>query len=86
MAGTPKQTPTRSQGGGGSHTWIIGVLGLAKATRGAKSWIPLPGFHLQPSEIGKVLLVVAASGFLVEHLRDLGRQTTARVMRRQFCT
>jgi rod shape determining protein RodA len=56
------------------------VLGVAKATNGAKSWIPLPGFHLQPSEIGKVLLVVALSGFLVEHMRNLGRQTTARVM------
>ena len=27
-----------------------------------------------------MLLVVALSGFLVEHMRDLGRQTTARVM------
>ena len=59
---------------------IIGVLGLAAATRGAKSWIPLPGFHLQPSELGKVLLVVALSGFVVERLREMGRQTTARVM------
>src|SRR3954447_23675350 len=59
---------------------IIGVLGLAAATRGAKSWIPLPGFHLQPSELGKVLLVVALSGFLVERMREMGRQTTARVM------
>jgi rod shape determining protein RodA len=58
----------------------IGVLGLAKATRGAKSWIPLPGFHLQPSELGKVLLVVALSGFLVDRMRIMGRQTTARLM------
>jgi rod shape determining protein RodA len=59
---------------------LLGVLGLAKATRGAKSWIPLPGFHLQPSELGKVLLVVALSGFLVERMRALGRETTARIM------
>ena len=59
---------------------LIFVLGVAKATNGAKSWIPLPGFHLQPSEIGKVLLVVALSGFLVEHMRDLGRQTTAQMI------
>lgn len=58
----------------------IGVLGIAKATRGAKSWIPLPGFHLQPSELGKVLLVVALAGFLVERMRAMGRDTTARVM------
>jgi rod shape determining protein RodA len=59
---------------------LIGVLGLAQATRGAKSWIPLPGFHLQPSELGKVLLVVALAGFVVERMRVMGRDTTARVM------
>jgi rod shape determining protein RodA len=59
---------------------IVGVLGLAQATRGAKSWIPLPGFNLQPSELGKVLLVVALAGFVVERMRTMGRDTTARVM------
>jgi rod shape determining protein RodA len=59
---------------------ILGVLALATATRGAKSWIPLPGFNLQPSELGKVLLIVALSGFLVERMREMGRQTTSRVM------
>jgi rod shape determining protein RodA len=59
---------------------LIGVLGLAQATRGAKSWIPLPGFNLQPSELGKVLLVVALAGFVVERMRAMGRDTTARVM------
>jgi rod shape determining protein RodA len=59
---------------------IVAVLALATATRGAKSWIPLPGFNLQPSELGKVLLVVALSGFLVERMREMGRQTTSRVM------
>lgn len=58
---------------------LVAVLGLAKATRGAKSWIPLPGFNLQPSELGKVLLVVALAGFVVE-MRNMGRQTTARAM------
>ena len=51
-----------------------------QATRGAKRWIPLPGFNLQPSELGKVLLVVALSGFLVDAMREMGRHTTARVM------
>src|SRR3954467_12453066 len=59
---------------------LIGVLALATATRGAKSWIPLPGFHLQPSELGKVLLVVALAGFVVERMREMGSQTTARAM------
>ena len=58
----------------------IAVLALAQATRGAHSWIELPGFNLQPSELGKVLLVVALAGFVVERMREMGRQTTARVM------
>ena len=59
---------------------IIGVTLVAPETRGARSWIELPGFSLQPSELGKVLLVVALAGFLVERMREMGRQTTARVM------
>jgi rod shape determining protein RodA len=56
------------------------VLVIAQATRGAKAWIPLPGFNFQPSELGKVLLVLALSGFVVDRMRSMGRQTTARVM------
>ena len=58
---------------------VVVVLGIAQATRGAKSWIPLPGFHFQPSELGKVLLVVALAGFLVDRMRSMGRHTTARI-------
>jgi rod shape determining protein RodA len=59
---------------------ILLVLGIAGATRGAKSWIALPGFNFQPSELGKVLLVVCLSGFLVDRMRRMGRDTTARIM------
>jgi rod shape determining protein RodA len=59
---------------------ILLVLGIAGATRGAKSWISLPFFNFQPSELGKVLLVVALSGFLVDRMRRMGRDTTARIM------
>jgi rod shape determining protein RodA len=58
---------------------ILLVLGVAGATRGAKSWITLPFFNFQPSELGKVLLVVALSGFLVDRMRRMGRDTTARI-------
>ena len=51
---------------------ILLVFALATATRGAKRWIALPFFHLQPSELGKVLLVVASSGFLVDRMRADG--------------
>jgi rod shape determining protein RodA len=56
------------------------VLGIAQATRGSKAWIPLPGFNFQPSELGKVLLVVALSAFVVDRMRSMGRETTARIM------
>ena len=59
---------------------VLVVLGIAQATRGAKAWIPLPGFNFQPSELGKVLLVLALAGFVVDRMRSMGRQTTARVM------
>lgn len=54
---------------------------LAAATRGARSWIALPFFQFQPSELGKVLLIVALAGFIVDRYRRLGeRETTARLM------
>jgi rod shape determining protein RodA len=59
---------------------IAAVLAIAQATRGAKSWIALPGFNFQPSELGKVLLVVALSAFVVDRMRRMGRDTTARIM------
>jgi rod shape determining protein RodA len=58
---------------------IVIVLGMA-ATRGSKAWIALPFFNFQPSELGKVLLVVALSAFLVDRMRRMGRDTTARIM------
>jgi rod shape determining protein RodA len=59
---------------------ILLVLGIAGATRGAKSWIELPFFNFQPSELGKVLLIVSLSAFLVDRMRRMGRDTTARIM------
>ena len=59
---------------------LVFVLGIAQATRGAKSWIALPGFNFQPSELGKVLLVAALGGFVVDRMRRMGRDTTARIM------
>lgn len=57
------------------------VLGLGSVSRGSKRWINLPFFQFQPSEFGKVLLIVALAGFVVDRARHLGeRDTTARVM------
>jgi rod shape determining protein RodA len=59
---------------------ILVVLAVAGVTRGSRSWIELPFFNFQPSELGKVLLIVALSGFLVDRMRRMGRDTTARIM------
>ena len=59
---------------------ILLVFGLATATRGSKRWIELPFFRFQPSELGKLLLVIALSGFIVDRMRRMGREVTARIM------
>ena len=59
---------------------IILVFGLGAAAKGSKRWIETPVFNLQPSELGKLLLVVALAGFLVDRMRRPGRETTTRVM------
>ncbi len=59
---------------------LLLVLGIAGATRGARAWIELPFFNFQPSELGKALLVVSLAGFLVDRMRRMGRDTTARIV------
>ena len=60
---------------------ILLVLALGGATRGSKRWIDFPFFRFQPSELGKLLLVLAVSAFVVDRIRRLqDRDTTARVM------
>ena len=61
-------------------TSILLVFALAGATRGSKRWIELPFFRFQPSELGKVLLVLAVSAFIVDRMRRFDRDTTARVL------
>ena len=60
---------------------IVLVFGLASATRGSKRWIETPFLRFQPSELGKVLLVLSLSAFIVDRMRRMGgRDTTARIM------
>ena len=57
------------------------VFVVATATRGSRRWIELPFFRFQPSELGKVLLIVALAGFVVDRARRLDeRDSTSRVM------
>jgi rod shape determining protein RodA len=60
---------------------ILLVLGLGSVAKGAQRSIQLPFFSFQASELGKVLIVLVLSSFVVDRSRRLGaRDTTARVM------
>jgi rod shape determining protein RodA len=60
---------------------ILAVLGLGHAAKGAQRAISLPFFSFQASELGKVLLILVLSAFVVDRSRRLReRDTTVRVM------
>src|SRR5919109_180237 len=60
---------------------ILLVLAAGGATRGSRRWLELPFFRFQPSELGKVLLVLALSAFLIDRVRSLSdREVTSRMM------
>lgn len=57
------------------------VLVLGAAARGSKRWIELPFFTFQPSELGKLLLIVALAGFVIDRARRQSEaQRTARLL------
>ncbi len=69
----------------GIYTAMIGmivlVLLLGEATRGSRRWIELPFFTFQPSELGKVLLIVTLSAFVIDRSRRLSdAQRTVRIL------
>ncbi|HEY7933410.1 MAG TPA: rod shape-determining protein RodA [Solirubrobacteraceae bacterium] len=60
---------------------ILAVLGLGHTARGSQRAINFPLFSFQASEVGKVLLILALSAFVVDRSRNLGElETTARVI------
>jgi rod shape determining protein RodA len=60
---------------------ILAVLGAGHSANGSQRAISLPFFSFQASELGKVLLILALSAFIVDRARRLReRDTTARVM------
>ena len=60
---------------------VLAVLGVGHTAQGAQRAIALPGFSFQSSELGKVLLILALSAFVVDRSRRLReRDTTVRVM------
>jgi rod shape determining protein RodA len=60
---------------------IVLVLILGEATRGSRRWIELPFFTFQPSELGKVLLILALAAFAIDRVRHVPEtQRTARLL------
>jgi rod shape determining protein RodA len=65
----------------GIYSLMIGaisvVLVFGAAARGSRRWIELPYFRFQPSELAKLLLIVALAAFVIERTRrgTPGRQT-----------
>jgi rod shape determining protein RodA len=60
---------------------IVLVLLLGQATRGSRRWIELPFFTFQPSELGKVLLIVALAAFAIDTARRISPvRRTARLL------
>ena len=69
----------------GIYAFLIGSILLVYAfgfsARGSQRAIALPFFNFQPSELGKLLLVVALAGFMVDRIRRLtDRETTSRMV------
>jgi rod shape determining protein RodA len=60
---------------------ILLVYALGFSARGSRRSIEFPFFNFQASELGKVLLVVALSAFMVDRIRRLqDRETTSRMV------
>lgn len=55
---------------------MVVVFLAAEAVRGSKRWIDLGVIQFQPSELGKVLFVLAIAGFLVGRAGRVARWTT----------
>jgi rod shape determining protein RodA len=60
---------------------ILLVYALGFSARGSRRAIELPFFNFQASELGKLLLVVALAGFMVDRIRRLTEpETTSRMV------
>ena len=62
------------------YSFVLFILGLvaglgAVGAAGAQSWLNV-GLQVQPSELGKILLVVTLGQHLADHFEDMGRLRT----------
>jgi rod shape determining protein RodA len=59
----------------------LAVFAVGSSSHGATRWIPLPFFQFQPSEFGKIFLILSLAAIAVDRARGLQeRRTTARIM------
>jgi len=57
---------------------LLLVMAAGEVTRGSKRWITMGFFRFQPSEFGKVMLVLALAGFLAARMKRMNEfQTVA---------
>ncbi|MFO7571433.1 MAG: FtsW/RodA/SpoVE family cell cycle protein [Gaiellaceae bacterium] len=61
---------------GATLALMVVVFVAAEAIRGSKRWLDLGVIQFQPSELGKVLFVLAIAGFLVERAGRVARWRT----------
>jgi rod shape determining protein RodA len=61
---------------GATLALMVVVFALAEEIRGSKRWIDVGVIQFQPSELGKVLFVLALAGFLVERAGRVTRWRT----------
>ena len=61
---------------GATLALMVVVFAIAEAVRGSKRWIDLGPVQFQPSELGKVLLVLAIAGFLASNASRVTRWRT----------
>ncbi len=61
---------------GATLVLIVVVFAVAETIRGSKRWIDLGFIQFQPSELGKVLFILALGGFLVERAGRVTRWKT----------
>ena len=55
---------------------LISVFVFAEEVRGSKRWIELGFFNFQPSELGKLVLVVVLAGFVADRRHRMGEWGT----------
>ncbi|HEY5653654.1 MAG TPA: rod shape-determining protein RodA [Pontiella sp.] len=60
----------------GGVVFLLLLVFLFPKVNGAHRWIPLPGFTLQPSELGKIAVAISLSAFLSIPGRDMDEWRT----------